>query len=120
MAKETVIPVFDHSAEPNVGRMPPWVRHQFPLPKRSGREGVASILQSAGSYGRQFSFNIFHIWPKNAGQGQKPCAAYCGMMQSTMNSDWASMAWSDIFKHASRVSKRCFLLLPEVYHGSNC
>ncbi len=26
MAKETVIPVFDHSAEPNVGRMPTWVR----------------------------------------------------------------------------------------------
>lgn len=29
MAKETVIPVFDHSGEPNVGRMPPWVRQSL-------------------------------------------------------------------------------------------
>ncbi len=29
MAKERVIPVFDHSAEPNAGRMPSWVRQSL-------------------------------------------------------------------------------------------
>jgi len=29
MATEHYIPVFDHSAEPNVGRMPPWVRQSL-------------------------------------------------------------------------------------------
>lgn len=29
MARETVIPFFDHSAEPNAGRMPPWIRQSL-------------------------------------------------------------------------------------------
>jgi len=45
MAKETVIPVFDHSALPNVGRMPPWVRQSL---ADGGYSETAQLLHGNG------------------------------------------------------------------------